>query len=334
MKSEEVTAIIANLCTNFEALVQRVKTASKKSLTLERQIELLENKEIADQKEHDRLVDELGRVLETKTGESQEKAAQALRGREEASKEKEVQAEVEALKRKVKELEGEGAQRESFVRQKRQKLSEEDKSLQALIQARNKLEREQQAVEARIGELEAELGGQGGRRNDLTFEQTRDVISLREGKAELKKLQDEERLIAGRVKKVEKQLKEDQKKLEGKRARLDTLRQLNKTLGRRVEEKRHMKERFGEIHEHSLTLQYLFSEAMRELSLRYDIADADVPESPLAPHQEPADQILQRQLDYIGQLKGAVRQRTIQIYKKQYGKAVGLEAESEKQFKS
>ncbi len=195
MKNEEVTAIIANLCTNFEVMVQRIKAASKKHRLLEEQIESLENKEIAEQKEHDRQIDQLARDLEAKRADSQQQSTHQQRTREETGSDRQLQAEIDDLKRKIKELEVEGSHRQSSLRQTHQKLSEEDKSLQALIQARDKLEREQQAVDARIAQLEAELGP-GSKRQSICFEQTKDIISLREGKAELQKLQAEERLRA------------------------------------------------------------------------------------------------------------------------------------------
>ena len=319
-KADEVTAIIANLCSNFELIVQRLRAASKKQRTLDEQIEAFENREIAEQKEHDRQMDALSKELESRRR-AREQRWPGQAGRPGPGREQELQAEAEELRRQVRELEAAGALRQSSLRQKRQKLSEEDKSLQALIQARDKLEREAQAEEGRVEALEGALGPAGGRRQGLSFEQTREAVSLREGKAELQQLQTEERRLAARVKAVERQLRLDAKQLEGKRARLETLRQLQKALARRAEEKRRARERYLEVHEHSLSLQYLCSEALRELARRFELREADVPESPLA--QESAEQVLQRQLAHIDQLRGAVRQRTVQIYKKQYGDALG-----------
>ncbi len=50
--------------------------------------------------------------------------------------------------------------------------------------------------------------------------------------------------------------------------------------------------------------------------------EADLQAGLASQPQEDAEQILSRQLAFIGQLQGAVRQRTIEIYKKQYGAAV------------
>ena len=318
MKNEELESVIANLCQNFESVVFRIRDSAKRNENIQRELENLENEEIEQQKDHDKLIFDLSRVLEMKVGMAKTRKDQSDDHKKGMILDKSLVVEFEMLKRKVKDCEKECAKRMEVVRQKKQKLGEEDKSLQALIKARNSLETEQHYLEQRVEKLKEEVGKEVEKDRSVAFGQTREIMNVRESKLELKRLQDEERNLFDKVKKIEKRLKEDEKKLEGKLTRLETLKQLNRTLTKKAEEKRALNEKYTEICEQSINLQYLYSEAMRSLGQRYDIKDSDISLDYSAIQGQSPDQVLRKQVRQIEKLKEAIRDRTIQIYKGQY----------------
>jgi chromosome segregation ATPase len=322
MKRDEVMSTVDTLCRNFESMALRLRELVIKNQKIEKQVEDIENREITDQKEHDKLMDRYNSILKEHDLEKKKSKEIEVMAKQNTERDKEVLQEIEKIRKTVKCMEEEGAKRQSVVMSKKQKQNEEQMSYQALLESKENLLNENDKLKKEIEDLETLIQQKTGHIHSQVFDNSRDTRSLMSGKEDLRKRHQETIEIDKKVKKAEENLLREAKKLEGKQTRLQTLQQVNKTLHKKVGEKKQLESRYNELTEQSLNLQFLISEVMRDIAKRYDIKDGEVGEPNPMEFCRGADEVLNSQMKYINELNSFIRQKNIEMTKNKYADIV------------
>ena len=126
--------------------------------------------------------------------------------------------------------------------------------------------------------------------------------------------------LRSRVQKISASLEKDAGQLAGRENKLKTLRQVNRTLHKKYQNKQFLEQRHEELTEQSLNLQFLMSEFMKELAQTYDIHNSEI-EDTYRDLGDPAQIIEQQQRD-IQRLTKKVDKQNADVSRLRYSQLV------------
>jgi chromosome segregation ATPase len=232
--------------------------------------------------------------------------------------EKSALQEVERIRKNVRQLEEQRDLLQSSITQKKQKVQEVAKSRQALLESRRNLKLENERLKASIQELELELQEKTGSIHCEMFDNTKNSQIIREGKFDFRKRLQEATTIEKKFEKAQENLGKDAKKLESRKSRLSTLREVNKTLHRRLQTKKELEQRYVDLTEQSLNLQFLISEVMRDLAQKFDIQNDEIEDVSPEDFVSGPKEIMTFQSQRIDELNNAIRGQNISNTKKKF----------------
>lgn len=320
--SHESLRLADSLCRGFEQQTTRLLEVLR-GLREAREAGLnLEAKESAEVQDYDSRVNAC--LVQIEEIDARAEARRFAKDNKEASRaeEKNMVLEIERLRKIVRKHEEDRDQLQFSLTQKKQKQHEMVMSRQALIESRKNLKQENEQLRADIKALEKDLQEKTGSIHCEMFDNTKNTQILRDGKQDFRKRLLEASTLERKFSKAQENLGKDAKKLEGRKSRLNTLREVNKTLRRRLQTKKELEQRYVELTEQSLNLQFLISEAMKELASKYDIHSDEIEEVQPADFVSSPTEIITYQSRKIDSLNNTIRGQNISNTKRKYGTLV------------
>jgi chromosome segregation ATPase len=316
--SHESLRLAASLCSSFDqqtarllAVCQGVRDAQDKRASLEAQ-------ETREAEDYDAKMNEYLEEIASIERKAEEATLAKSKKEEGKGLEKNILQEIEKLRKIVRQLEEHRDKLECSVTQKKQKQQEVVLSRQALIESRRNLKQENEKLKADIMSLEKDLQEKTGSIHCEMFDNTKNTQIIREGKFDFRKRVQEATAIEKKFAKAQENLGKDAKKLEARKSRLSTLREVNKTLHRRLQTKKELEQRYIDLTEQSLNLQFLISEVMRDLAKKYDIRSDEIEEVNPEEFVTNPKEIMDFQAQKIDSLNHAIRDQHISNTKKKY----------------
>lgn len=308
------------LCIDFDDAVSRLKAVLAESKEAANHGRLLEEKEVDEIKAHDRQMDDIQqRIADLQHNRAQKEdsvvAKQRLR-----EDEKQTFQKIDNVRRLVKELETEKDKLQLYVAQKKQKLHEVVMGRQAVIASWQNLKSENSNLKQEIVLLEEKHNDFRSQQQRTYFDEGRDINDLLLGKNNFRKLQQDAMDLRSRVQKISASLEKDAGQLAGRENKLKTLRQVNRTLHKKYQNKQFLEQRHEELTEQSLNLQFLMSEFMKELAQTYDIHNSEI-EDTYRDLGDPAQIIEQQQRD-IQRLTKKVDKQNADVSRLRYSQLV------------
>lgn len=308
------------LCIDFDDAVSRLKAVLTESNEAANHGRLLEEKEVDEIKAHDRQMDDIQQRiadLQHKRAQKEDSVVAKQRLRED---EKQTFQKIDNVRRLVKELETEKDKLQLYVAQKKQKLHEVVMGRQAVIASWQNLKSENSNLKQEILLLEEKYNDFRSQQQKTYFDEGRDINDLLIGKSNFRKLQQDAIDLRSRVQKISASLEKDAGQLAGRENKLKTLRQVNRTLHKKYQNKQFLEQRHEELTEQSLNLQFLMSEFMKELAQTYGIHNSEI-EDTYRDLGDPAQIIEQQQRD-IQRLTKKVDKQNADVSRLRYSQLV------------
>ena len=311
-----------SLCRGFEQQTSRFAEVLRQTKEAEDARKLVEAKETKETADYDQKMNDYLDVI-NQINKQAEEGKQTKERKEQAKySEKNTLYEIEKIRKIVRQLEEQRDKLQCSLTQKKQKQQEVVMSRQALVESRRNLKQENENLKRDLQLLEKDLQDKTGSIHCEMFDNTKNSQLIKDGKTNLRMRLQEASTIEKKFQKAQENLGKDAKKLEGRRSRLNTLREVNKTLQRRLQTKKELEARYLELTEQSLNLQFLISEVMRDLAKKYNIHSSEIEEVQPADFVNSPAEIMDFQSQKIDSLNHAIRDQNISNTKKKFGNLV------------
>lgn len=316
--SHESLRLAAGLCTSFEQQAARLLSVCQGLRDSQDKRAALEAQEAKEAEEYDGKMNEYLEIIASIEQRADEGRQKKTRREESKEREKNILLEIEKIRKIVRQLEENRDRLQCSLTQKKQKQQEVVMSRQALVESRRNLKSENEKLKTDILVLERDLQEKTGNIHCEMFDNTRNTQIIRDGKFDFRKRLQEATALEKKFAKAQENLGKDAKKLDGRKSRLNTLREVNKTLHRRLQTKKELEQRYVDLTEQSLNLQFLISEVMRDLSKKFDIHDDEIEDVQPEDFVKSPKEIFNFQAQKIDSLNYTIRDQNISNMKQKY----------------
>lgn len=267
--------MLETLCHKFSTITMRIKKTQDKNSETDMRIRELEQQEREDQQLHDNNMNTLNELLKNRETEAINEVQMEEAMKCNLRKQKELSEAIRLGKERVDELERKLSEKEKQVRLKEEQTQKEANERRRKEDLRAQLTEDNSLLRTTISQLKEEVASLSMKMTSEIQDSSLQFMSVQEGKLGLRKMQEETIKLEKKMGGIKEKLAKDAKLLEGKESRLQTLKNMNKTLRKKVSQKGQLESRYSELTEQSLNLQYLISEVMNQLAKKFNILEQD-----------------------------------------------------------
>lgn len=275
MRKDEVTKMLETLCNKFSTITMRIKETQDKNGKLDQRVRDLEEQEREDQQAHDKNIGTLNDLLKNRETEAISEVDMEEAMKANHRKQKELSEEVRLAKDRVAELERKLSTKEKELRMQEELRQKESSQRLKREELKRQLTDDNSMLRDTIGQLREEVTVLGHKMTNEVQDSSLQFMSVQEGKQGLRKMQEDTAKLEKKMAGIRDKLAKDARLLEGKESRLQTLKNMNKTLRKKIGQKSQLESRYSELTEQSLNLQYLISEVMNQLAKKFNILEQE-----------------------------------------------------------